>query len=609
MATINSLSSGLLEQIFDYVARDSDKFKYSKLSSMSEIFDTRSPTRALLLVNKAFYWTARRLQNRHKHLIIRQEAGDEDTQKTIQLISALLNVPSQADVLGSIRALTITCGLWRPARGVDATEIHADPKYEHNIDQVASLIAKIPRLDTLNFKGNVPFPLSLLRALEKHQPKCNLHIHDWYRPRADTDHKDPGEIALAHSPNLRSIVAEVCGDGNTRLDLRMFALKRIVALSPHLESVEIRQGSFGCFIRSYGPQEKAEMEQLGAPFTAERPSPNNIKRLKSRGGDHVKMLEEVTDLSTLESLDLGWSPNFDFFSSGSRKHVFQSSGPRFESLKHLSVEMSSWYDPRIFLPETYLQKFLAVCPPLQSLKINDRRGRFNLSIILDNHGQSLRSLHLHESERKEADEAPDCNFLTLDNIREIGNRCPNLEEFSADIEHGLYPESKKEILEELARFEKLRKLTLYFSLYLLEMASSPDPPKAPLLLEFRGPISSDGLTADLDPFNHRHCPAWLENIYSFLLHQRRVNHLQPFDELYIKLGEWERQPPMGLPANWECLEGRHKRCFVLTSSESDGGSEQVEVRTLRLDNLFEEKSVKEEREMRKVVERERMKGW
>jgi hypothetical protein len=596
MATINSLSPELLEQIFDYAVGDSDKFKYSKLSPTSEIFDTRPSTKSLLLVNKTFYATAQRLHNRHKHLIIRQENGDGDSERSMNFIAALLHDPSKRDILRSIRTLTVTCGLKRRSELLDSST------YEQNIEQLGRLVSKIPKLLTLTFKGDLPIPLTLLETLEKHQPQCHLHIEDWHRTRADMDHNDVTEIALANSPNLRSITTELWGDGNTRLDLRKFTLKRIVSQSPHLESVEIKEGTFGCFWRSYSPQERVEMEQLGAFFTTSKPSPNNIKGLKSRGGDHVKLLEDVTEMTKLESLDLGWSPNFDFFSSRSTSEVFQSSRLRFENLKHLAVEMGHWYDPRTFLPETYLRDFLAVCPPLESLKITDRRGRVDLSIILDNHGHSLRKLHLHESERTEIDGIPsDCNFLSLEEIRDVRKSCPELQEFAVDMERNSGRDSTKKILEEVAQFEKVHTLTLHFPLGLVKMASSPAPPKGPLLLEFRDPVPSDYVA--VDPFNCRQAHSWLENTYSFLQHQRRKNNFLPFKELRVNLGEWERQPPMGLPASWECLEGRNKRCFILTGSETDGYSDKVEIRTLRLMDMFEEKSVKEEREVRTVV------GW
>jgi hypothetical protein len=595
MATINSLSPELLEQIFEYVAADSDKFKYLQLSSTSEIFDTYPTIHPLLLVNKSFYASARQIHDRHKHLIIREESGDGDTQKTLQFMSELLHDPPKTEVLKGIRDLTITCELYWRRREVGPGE-PGEPvngsTYEKYIEEMVTLVSKIPKLRNLTFKGNRPIPLSLLRVLEKHQPRCHLHIREWHRKSADMDHNDPAEIALAQSPNLRTITVELWDDWSTGLDLRKYALKRIVLLSPHLESVDIKEGAWGCLLRSYSPHERAQMEELGAQFTTGKPSQNNIKSLTSRGGDHVKMLEDVTNMRKLESLDIGRIPNFDFFCPLTRR-------PRFENLKHLAVEMGHWYDPGTLLPETYLQDFLAVCSPLESLKIVDQRGRVDLSVILDTHCHSLRKLHLHESEPKHSDESPDRHFLSLDSIREVRRRCPQLEEFTVDMERVPKQGQTREILEELVRFEKLEKPTLYFSLDLVNLASPPDIPKAPSLLGFRNEMPADHVPAE--PFNRKYTSSWLENIYSLLLHQRKVNHLSPFKEVRIKLGEWERQPPMGLPCEWECLEGRHKRCFVLKQYERDDSMDKIEIRILRLENIYEEKSVKEEIEIRQIV--------
>jgi hypothetical protein len=591
MAGINSLSPELLDHIFNYVVGNSDQNKFLELSSTAKIVDVHTSTiESLLLVNKSFRATAARLHNRHKHFIIRQEAGDPDTEKTAKLISELLNDPNKKTILNSIHALTVTCDWqWSSPNFVDP-ELSDAATFHHRLDQLVTLVAEIPKLRTLTFTGNFPIPISLLHVLETRQPQCHLHIRDWQHPLTDTDHNDPAEIALATSPNLRSITARLWGDGCAR------PLRRIVSLSPHLESVEIEQGAFGCLIRTHSAQERAEIERLGALFTTGKPSQNSIRRLKSRGGDYVKMLEDVTEMSKLESLDLGWTRNSDFF--------FTPSGSvRFGSLKHLSVQMGPWYDPRYERPDAFLRDFLAACSPLESLRITDRRGRFDLATILTNHGHSLRELNLHESEQVVDGMRESDHCLSLDEIRDVRKRCPKLQEFTADLERSPTWHSTKEIFEELAKFEKLQKLTLYFPLSLAYMSSSFfSPPNPPLLLGFRDPVPSDYVHAD--PFNRKQSSAWLENIYSFLLHQKRINKTAALKELCIKLGEWERPPPTGLPASWEVTEGRTKRCFILTESERDDCSDKVALRILRLENFYNERSVKEERELRRFPDSE-----
>jgi hypothetical protein len=179
MAGINSLSPELLEHIFDYVVGNSDKNKFSRLSSTSEIYDTCSSTiPSLLLVNKTFYACAQRLHNRHQHFIIRQEVGDGDTEKTAKILSALLYDPPREDLRRSILFLTITCD--RGLRGplVAAPELLDDVSFQQRIDQLADIVGSLPNLRSLIFTGNLPIPISLLQVLEKQQPRCHVHIRD-----------------------------------------------------------------------------------------------------------------------------------------------------------------------------------------------------------------------------------------------------------------------------------------------------------------------------------------------------------------------------------------------------------------------------------------------
>ena len=281
-----------------------------------------------------------------------------------------------------------------------------------------------------------------------------------------------------------------------------YGLQRIVLRSPHLESVDIKEDTFG-YLPNINAHHQRQMEQEETNSRAHLKSSNHLKHLKSRGGDHVKLLEDVTDMRKLESLDIGYIEDFDFFGSSSKDTSLESCWSfRFESLKHLYVDMGHLYDPNTSPPETYLQDFLAVCKPLESLKIIDRRGRVDLSVILDNHGHSLRELHLHDSERKSSDENVDQYCLSLDDIRQIRSQCPKLKEFSVDMERANNPESTREILMELARFQNLEKLALHFPLDLVELILSHRPhQKVPKDLESSEAVSSDYVSAD--PFNRR----------------------------------------------------------------------------------------------------------
>jgi hypothetical protein len=105
------------------------------------------------------------------------------------------------------------------------------------------------------------------------------------------------------------------------------------------------------------------MAERGTLFTTSKPSQNNIKSLKSRGGSHVEVMEDIADMRKLESLDVGTIYDSALFLPWSYRK------PRFESLKHLSVQMGFWYDPRYERRPSPLnssiQDFLARCSPVE----------------------------------------------------------------------------------------------------------------------------------------------------------------------------------------------------------------------------------------------------
>jgi hypothetical protein len=109
--------------------------------------------------------------------------------------------------------------------------------------------------------------------------------------------------------------------------------------------------------------------------------------------------------------------------------------------------------------------------------------------------------------------------------------------------------------------------------------------KSPLLIDFRDPLLSDYLRSN--PFNRRQSASWLESIYSFLVYQRRIHKTVPLKELHIKLGEWERQPPMGLRSGWAHLKGRNKRYFILTQCERYDYSDKLKMRKPCLEDIYE----------------------
>ena len=217
MASINSLSFELLEQILNYVVGDSATVK-GHLSSTSEIFDTRPFPQYLLLVNKAFYAVAQRLHNQHIRLTIRSERGDKDTQRTLQLIQFALNGSLNADFLNNIRHLTITCEErktpWQASSHPQPLEHALYPRY---IEQLAAIIPKLSNLKSVTFRSEHNISMQLLRALENHHPQCHLHIRD-YRNTPGSHSTNPTEISLENSPNLRSITVQLKSGWGQKLE-------------------------------------------------------------------------------------------------------------------------------------------------------------------------------------------------------------------------------------------------------------------------------------------------------------------------------------------------------------------------------------------------------
>ena len=107
---------------------------------------------------------------------------------------------------------------------------------------MAALIAAIPYLQTVRFGAHEQLPLSIIEALAKHHPRAHFYLPNWTHKEGGQDHTDPAELALANSPNLRSIDASylgACTFPQMSLDLRLPAFKRILVLAPNFQEVEV----------------------------------------------------------------------------------------------------------------------------------------------------------------------------------------------------------------------------------------------------------------------------------------------------------------------------------------------------------------------------------
>jgi hypothetical protein len=372
-------------------------------------------------VNKVFHDSAYAYKNRH-HTFFFGDESKNSSKRTQQAINDLLNDVSKITILNSIRSVTVTShapsaswigGARRWEGGVDNDPIPDPP--EQKWGAFTNLLSRLPYLKTLTFCGGDQMPAILLEGLQKYHQVAPLHVKDWSRIRDDEDHNNLAELALACSPHLRSIQARLWNT-NVSYDLRFPALKRIIALAPNLQDVDISKGQSGCVVRGYTMEDLEEESRPAKLFEVE-PSAGSIKSLKSRGQAHVQLLDGVIDSSKLERLDSDYVHGEDFF--------YRDGVYRFGNLKHVSIGLSYYnYETA----SVAVKSFVEACEPLESLKLTDRGEAIPLSTILSTHGRTLRKLALHETESVEEQR----KSLTFDELRKIGQHCPLLEDFTLD---------------------------------------------------------------------------------------------------------------------------------------------------------------------------------
>jgi hypothetical protein len=436
---------------------------------------------------------------------------------------------------------------------------------------MVELLGKMQYLKTLTFHGPGQIPASILAVLERSNPRARLEIRDWGRVDDGGDDQDEAELALARSVNLRSIQARFWNT-NARYDLRMAALKRIIALSPHLEEVNIATGRSGFVVREISIEDFEEEQRRAEKFEIE-PSTNSIKSLIIRGGQFVDALEGITDLSRLENLDVdGISPDF-FMKDG-------ISNARFKNLKHLAVGLTPnrGINGQGLMENYALESFLACCNSLESLEIRDRGDTIPLSTILSVHGNSLKKLVLHETES--ANMSDETQVLTLHDAQAIGRNCPLLEDLTIDAINDSSPEAFQQSFALLATFPKLSVLRIYVPLGIAEEAA-----RTPFVFLDDEEVKLETEQHQANPFNPLQDPLFLENSWAFLRSEKEKNGTSPLRELHLKVGEWEREMGSGFPAGWIIWEASHRRYFIARPSERDDRPDEILVQTIESNRI------------------------
>ena len=243
---------------------------------------------------------------------------------------------------------------------------------------------------------------------------------NWTRIEDDEDHNNAAELALTRSPNLRSIQARLDEAPPASVDLRQVALKRIIALAPNLEEVDIFEVPSGDSGGLHSRRSLEERIMRNRFLEGIVPSLNSIRTLRSRGANHKTLFADVTDMSKLETLDMGYVlENYLIMEPSLRDANF----PR---LKHLSLALNSGENEAFYHEITM---FLAGCESLESISITDGASHISLTAILS-HRRTLRTLVLHETEK--ADWEKPRKPTSVQDIQALAEHCCMLEDITID---------------------------------------------------------------------------------------------------------------------------------------------------------------------------------
>lgn len=487
---------------------------------------------------------------------------DHCSRRSHEILTGLLNDPTKKHILLSIRSITVNSVPKRKNWRI-RTEFDKPTRQAHEKKWLlfADLLSRIPHLKSFTLQGTDQISVALLDAFERYHPQAHLHVQNWTRIEDDEDHNNAAEIALARSPNLRSLQARLWD--TTYIDLHRGALKRIVAVSPNLDTLDISEGSSGLVRRVITPEESQQTSVMLEKFSEDAvPSSNSILSLSCRGTYHALNLGDVTDLSKLELLEVGRVADI-YYSGNNQWH-----GEKFPRLKHLSFTLDG---PRVDRLDRGIELFLYTCSPLQSLKVTDGAIHLPLSVISP-HANTLRTLVWHNTEM--AGSEASSYAISLREVQELSERCHILEDITIDAEKLSVEGGMNEILAALAAFPLLHTIRIYIPLGVAEEAA-----RTPHMF-----LDEDETRAEIEahcrnPFNPMEDSCWLENAWSLLRHEKKKNGSRPLMELHVKVGEWEREMSSGYPAGWVVWEAANRRYFIATPHERDDRPNDINIYT------------------------------
>ena len=515
---------------------------------------------SLTLVSKVFYACAYPLRHRHQTFAFKEDLKDRRSQRSHDILRGLLADPARKHILLSIQSISVTSIHKSGNLRVSAL---CDRSYKESHENkwllMTDVLSKIPHLRTFTLQGTDQLSVAVLDALAKHQPQAHLHIQNWTRLEDDEDHNNPAELALAKSPNLKSLQARLWNT-TTRIDLRQAALKRIVAISPALDDLDISTESLSLAPRQITVEEQLELSRRREKFSENViVSSNSIRSLRARRPSDTNFLQDVTDTSILQTLTFGYL-NQDFVSLAALWQI-----DKLPHLKHLTFALND-----SMIPEVYqlMNDFLQTCRSLETLSVTDGANHIQLSTILF-HGSTLRTLVLHELESSSSDIR---RSITVSEIQWLSESCKMLEDITIDAGNPLKGEGWNEMLSTLAAFPFLHTIRIYMPLGVADEAA-----RTPHIF-----LDEDETRAEIElhrskPFKPIEDSRWLENAWSLLRHEKRRNGHKPLQEMHVKLGEWEREMSGGYPAGWVIWEAANRRYFTATPHERDDRPNNINV--------------------------------
>jgi hypothetical protein len=485
---------------------------------------------------------------------------DVRSRKSHDILMTLLTNPAKKHILLSIRSITVMSVHKHGNRRVSSLfdRLYGE-SHEKKWLLMADLLSKIPYVWNFTLQGTDQLSVAVLDALERYHPQAHLHIQNWTRVEDDEDHKNAAEVALARSPNLRTLQARLW-DTTSHIDLRYAALERIVELSPHLEELDISERSSGLVAINVTAEEAVEATRMRKKFWDNIViSSNSIRSLRSRGENHMRLLKDVIDMSNLERLDVGYVDEDALLQEP------QWLGHEYPQLRCLSFALSNAVHEEV---HHAMNLFLNTCNSLDSLSIRDGASYIPLSTI-SLHGKTLRTLILHKIETANSDVH---QSISLQDIHTLSEHCRMLEDITIDCDRTSTEDGLNEILAALAVFPLLHSIRIYLPLGIADEAA-----RTPHIFLDEDEVRAEIETYRTNPFNPIEGSCWLENAWSLLRHEKKKNGSKSLKELHVKNGEWEREMSGGYPAGWVIWEAANRRYFIATPHERDDRPDDINV--------------------------------